>query len=452
MVVAHKKKVKRERGEDWQPTVFFRSNRNRWMVDCGFKLGGEKRLRQMFDTKEEADSWAREKRKLYLESFNARVEEKKQDAKSSTMVRFSGLSERQRGDIAVAMAKANNDSAVVARAVEFYLKHHGAAGTSRKLCHVYREYLNGKRRLGRRVATVKDAHVKLRAFLKAFIRAKVSEITTTDVERWLVGCKFSPITRNSYRAAVVAFFNYCVRRRYIEVNPAQVIELSLMDQTMPGIHTVEEVRCVLTEARDYVPTAEYAVMEWRKGKNGKKEEVPDTGKRTLETDQEKIKAARARIVPYLALGYFAGLRPQNELANLDWKDIDFTDRTIRVDPATAKKRRQRYVDMSDNLVAWLTPYKRKSGKIGFSRFAFRAVRKEADLKWPKDVMRHCFGSYHVALHGDYAKTSAQMGHSRTSELFKSYKNLVKKSAAEEYWKILPEEDQKTTPLPIVHAG
>jgi integrase len=195
---------------------------------------------------------------------------------------------------------------------------------------------------------------------------------------------------------------------------------------------VEEIRKMLTTAANFVPMVS---PMGRKGKGGGSqwEQAP-------ETDPEKIEEARARVVPYLAIGYFAGLRPQNELANLKWQDIDFSDRTIRVTPATAKKRRQRYVDMSDNLIQWLAPYAaraNKTDKIGSSRFTFRAVRELAGVDWPKDVMRHCFGTYHSAMYKNNALTSEQMGHTRTSELFKSYKNLVKRTDAESFWSVAP---------------
>lgn len=447
--MARKKKIKRERGNNWQPKVYFRHEGGFWVVDRGTKFTPRRLYCQ---TEEEARLKAEKSRDEFLANLKSTSIEKKQEVKDGGAVRLSELTGRQRADIAAALANAGNDSAIVARAVEFYLKHHGTAGTSRKLCRIYREYITEKRHLGRRHATVKDARVKLRPFVKEFRAAKVSDITTGDVERWLASRRFTPITRNSYRAAIVALFNHAVDHRYIEVNPAKVIKLALMDQTLPGIHTVAEVRNLLFAAQNYVPIVEYAVTEWRKGKDGNKEEVPGTAKITYETDLVKIEEARARIVPYLAIGYFAGLRPQNELANLDWKDIDFSDRTIRVNPATAKKRRQRYVDMSDNLVQWLAPYSRKEGKIGFSRFIFRAVRTAAGIDWPKDVMRHCFGTYHSAMHEDNGKTSAQMGHTRTSELFKSYKNLVKKSAAAEYWKITPEPQADIIPFPVKRAG
>jgi integrase len=425
------KKKTDQRGEGWWPKIAERKDRGNWRVDCGYKFGAD-RLRETFPTLAEAKQYAEAKHNEWLAVLGAKKTEKKQEAKSGGSVRLSGLNERQRGDMSAALSKAGNDSAMVARAVEFYLKHHGAAGTSLKLCRVYQEYMRSKRKLGRRSATVKDAHVKLRHFLKAYRAAKVSDVTTSDIERWLDGRNLSAITRNSYRAAIVALFNHAVRRRYIEVNPAEIIELSMMDQTLPGIHTVEEVRLMLSAAANFIPMV---TPMGRKGKGG-----GSKWEKTPETDPEKIEAARARVVPYLAIGYFAGLRPQNELANLAWQDIDFSGRTIRVTPATAKKRRQRYVDMSDNLIQWLAPYAaraNKTDKIGFSRFTFRAVRELAGVDWPKDVMRHCFGTYHSAMYKNNALTSEQMGHTRTSELFKSYKNLVKRTDAESFWSIAP---------------
>jgi len=167
--------------------------------------------------------------------------------------------------------------------------------------------------------------------------------------------------------------------------------------------------------------------------------VTDTKDRPV-TDLVKIHQVRSLIVPYLAIGYFAGLRPENELANLDWKDVDFSAKTIRVSPATAKKRRQRYVDMSDNLIQWLAPYVKIEGKIGYSRKIFREVKKASKIQWSKDVMRHSFGSYLLALNEDAPKTAMQMGHSGVDVLFNHYRNLVKKSAAVDYWNIVPEED------------
>ena len=429
--MGRKKKVQRLRGEAWKPRIRERPDRNVWVVDCGYAFGKDKRLKRTFASLEEAEAWAATKKTEY----DAQLLQRKEDDKNGAIFRMSSLTDTQRRDIRIAMTKMDNDTVRIVRAVDFYLKHNTRAATSRLLCRVYHEYLRAKKRAGRRPGTVKDAHVKLRPFVKAYRKAAIHEVTTNDVERWLASRKFTAATYNAYRAAIVALFNYAVKREYLERNPATRIDEIATDQGMPEIHTVDEVRRILHAARDFIPLR-----------------VDNEGKAVPETNTVMIHEARSRIVPYLAIGYFAGLRPENELTNLDWKDIDFEAQTIRVDPATAKKRRQRYVDMTDNLVAWLTPYVQRTGKIGFSRRYFRRIRTKAKVKWAKDIMRHCFGSYLVAHNQDPRKTADQMGHTRTSELFDSYRNLVKKSAAAEYWAIVPEPKGNVIKVPIAKAG
>jgi integrase len=321
--------------------------------------------------------------------------------------------------------------------LRFYEKHTTTADASRRLKDVSDEYIKAKKAAGKRDRTIRDAEGKLAPFKKVFGEQSISEITTADVEDWLNGRGYTPGTRDAYRKAISGLFTHAIRRRYTEHNPAGAIEAVTVDQGLPTIHTVAQVKAMLTAASNYAPLR-YVVEE---RDNNRK--VTKGGKKPI-TDAGKIAIARAMLVPYLAIGYFAGLRPENELVNLDWKDIDFEARTIRVDPATAKKRRQRYVDMSDNLVQWLAPYVRKAGKIGFSRHAFREVRETAGVEWSKDVMRHSFGSYLLAQNEDAPKTALQMGHTRVDVLFNHYRNLVKKSAAAEYWEIIPQSIIATT--------
>jgi hypothetical protein len=51
-------------------------------------------------------------------------------------------------------------------------------------------------------------------------------------------------------------------------------------------------------------------------------------------------------------------------------------------------------------------------------------------------MRHSFGSYYYAKTKDADLTSAEMGNS-PNVVFSSYRAVVKPSAADEYWNILP---------------
>jgi integrase len=403
--MARKKIIRKERGANWEPKVIHQADRNRWMVDCGFKFDPAKRLRQFYPTEQEARDWAAIKRTEFLEVLAGR----KVEERAGLFARLSSLSDTQRKHIIEAISITDGDTSRIIRALRFYEKHTSTADASRKLADVYEEYIKAKDQAGRRPRTIRDAKSKLTPFKKVFGEQSISEISTADVEGWLNDQDYIPSTRNAYRIAISGLFTHAVKRRYTEHNPAGAIEAVTVDQGLPTIHTVAQVKAMLRAA--------------------------------MKLDSH---AKRVKLVPYLVIGYFAGLRPENELVNLDWKDIDFEARTIRVHPATAKKRRQRYVDMSDNLVQWLAPYVQKSGKIGFSRRLFREVRVEPKVDWSKDVMRHSFGSYLLAQNEDAPKTALQMGHSRVDVLFNHYRNLVKKSVAAEYWKITPSNITATT--------
>jgi integrase len=434
--MAHKKKMRKERGANWEPKVCYRTNRGKWMVDCGFKLDAGKRIRQLFDTEAEAVAWAADKKAEYLEILKGR----KQDEKQGTFARLSSLTETQRKHIVEALSIVSEDTSKIIRALKFYEKHTTTADASRLVSDVFKEYMAAKAASGRRPRTINDAKGKLESFVAALKDRSIAEITTADVEGWLNDQGYTPATRNAYRVAIVGLFNHAVERRYREYNPAAVIKAVTVDQGLPEIHTTAQVKAILQAACKFVPVENIVEAREANGKVAKLKERPIS-------DPIKILKARSKVVPYLAIGYFAGLRPENELANLDWKDVDFSAKTIRVSPATAKKRRQRYVDMSDNLIQWLVPYVQKEGKIGYSRTIFRTVREKASVEWSKDVMRHSFGSYLLAYNEDAPKTALQMGHTRVDVLFNHYRNLVKKKDAKDYWNIVPADSAKINQQP-----
>ncbi len=424
--MARKQKIKRERGANWEPKIRYREDRCKWMVDLGTKFIPRKLY---FVTETEAVTAAAVKRSEYLDRLAGQVKA----AKDKVVFNWHNLTNGQQNEIATAFASANGDTARIVRALTFYNKHTSSADASRKLSDVCEEYLSAKEVSGKRPRTIADAKFKLKPFIEALGKNNLAEITTADVENWLKGRKSNPSTRNAYRRAICGLFGYAVKRRYMEYNPATAIESVTVDQGLPAIHTVIQVRALLNAASTYVPSR-YVVQARTTGRKVSKGQVLPI------TDPAEIHQARAMIVPYLAIGYFAGLRPENELVNLDWKDVDFSAKTIRVSPATAKKRRQRYVDMSENLIQWLAPYVQKEGKIGNSRTIQLAVRKVSKVSWSKDVMRHSFGSYLLALNEDAPKTAMQMGHSGVDVLFNHYRNLVKKADATDYWRITPEDD------------
>src|SRR5690348_8587436 len=125
------------------------------------------------------------------------------------------------------------------------------------------------------------------------------------------------------------------------------------------------------------------------------------------------------LVPYIAIGLFAGFR-SSELETLDWDEISLEDRHIEVTAAKAKTSRRRIVAISDNLHEWLKPYAKMDGPIvspGW-RGRMQKLAKLAEFKrWPKNVLRHSIGSYHLAKNQNSAITALEMGHEGTKMPF-----------------------------------
>jgi integrase len=291
-------------------------------------------------------------------------------------------------------------SATLTEAVQFFLKHAKPVGGAKTLADAIKELLDSKRKAGKRESYVGILGWVLNAFERHFQGRNVNEITRHDVESWLdrIG---NLMTRKNRIRDLSILFEFCRRRGYCGSNPLEHIERPVVTGKRPEIFTANEAAALLTTAE-------------------------------LHPELE--------LVAVIAIGLFAGLR-MSEIKQLDWRNIDFDHRIIDVDESIAKTRQQRNVDMTDSLVAWLTPYARPDGSViplGF-RKKMEQLREFAGIKkWPGNGLRHSFGSYHVAHFQNPNMTALQMGHATTDMLFKHYRNYrIPKKDAERYWKIEP---------------
>lgn len=381
---------------EW-PTI--RKRGQSWLVDCGKVFGA--RRRKTFSQLSEAEQYAADMRAERAQLRMVRSHERRNHA-----VTLANLTDTQRAEIIQAYEVLGVNRGLL-DAARFYVQHSTPDVGELSLENVFDAYIKSKRNANRRPRTIRDAESKLRSFVYDNRERPVRSVTTKDIDSWIDERGYEGATRDAYRRAFLGLFNFAIKRRFVDQNPAAAIERTSGDQTMPRIHSVAEVKKLLHTAEGVHPA----------------------------------------MIPYLAIGYFAGLRPENELARLDWRDVDLAERLIRVDPATAKKRRQRYVDISENLVLWLSPYMQAEGQIFYSRRYLRTIREKAGITWFKDVMRHSFASYHMAAHNNAAQTATQLGHAGAVDvLFNHYRNLVKPKAAKEYWKIKPAQEAKIIKL------
>ena len=364
-----------------------RSRGSTWQVDFGTCDG--KRVQRSYKTKEDAklavDAHVEERRLTDIDNRNRRVA-------------VFDFTDAQRMDVMTALDLLPR-SRTLTEAVTFFAAHVAPEGGQRTVNELLEDYLSEKEKANRRPATLKDIRMRIGKFARDYGATPMHEITMRDLDRWMDKQGYRQVSRDNYRRHFVAFFNFAKKRGYLKVNPAETIDKVSIDEHIPGVFTPKDARKLMRTAEREFP----------------------------------------RMVPYLAIGLFAGLRPA-EIEQLDWKDIDLPKRSIRVRPEVAKKRRQRYVDISDGLAEWLAPHAQERGPLYFGRYEFDKVRERAKIEWSSDIMRHSFGSYHLAKHEDAARTALQMGHTRTDVLFTHYRDLVRPEDAEAYWDIKPQRD------------
>jgi integrase len=372
------------------------------MVDAGIIDG--KRVRRTFSSLADAEA---EGDRLRAER-NAKSQTAKFEA-ANRAVSLAKLSDAQRGDVLAAL-RALSGRGTLTGAVDFFLKH-AAPESARSVAEIIAELLAAVRASGRRPRTVAELKWRLEVFGKRFGAVPIMSVTPRDIEAWIAErtAGAGPVTRDNERRGLFRLFAFAVKRNYAERNPVASLERTTIDASAtPSIHTPDEVQKVLAAVATHAP----------------------------------------RMIPYYAIGYFAGLRPENELRGLHWTDIDFKSGLVHVRPETAKKRRERYVDLAPNLAAWLAPHRKESGPITYTHYSFKKVRKSCGVKWSPDVMRHTFATMHFAANNDAPRTAAQLGHSgNPGVLFNHYRRLIRPDVAEAFWKLMP-----PTPGGVISIG
>ncbi len=245
---------------------------------------------------------------------------------------------------------------------------------------------------------LEDLRLRLGRFASAFNGALVATITGAEIDDWLRSLNLSPQSRNNFRRVAITMFNFAAQRGYATDNPADKTTKAKKVDEAPGILGISEVARLMAAA------------------------TPD-------------------VLPYLAIGCFAGVRPA-ELKRLDWSQIHFDEGLIEVTAKKAKSSSRRFIKIQPNLAAWIAPFRAQKGRVCRPNLRKRliAARTAAAVQeWPPDALRHSFASYHIAHFNDVATLALEMGHRDADMIFGHYRQLVKPATAAEFWQIAPEK-------------
>lgn len=349
-----------------------------WEADLG-TVGGERR-RKVFRDRSDAVNWA--------------------DANQDSLRQFGEqgiLSPSEHLDAVQALTLLEGSGITLADAAGVALRDQKLLETSQPIGATLDRYIEAKREAGRRPATLHELQDKLGRFAADIGRETMLPlIQPADLEDWMNRRGYTGASRAKYLVLLKGFFKWAMARDLVIRNPADIIERPTVDQVLPGIFTVDEARRLMAAAQAHAPAA----------------------------------------VAYLAMGLFAGLRPE-ETAKLRWDRIDLAEGHIRVDPEASKRRRRRMVAIPPNLAAWLAISVQDGPTIGYRRRALRKARGHAKITWSSDVLRHSYASYHLAHHRNAADTAMEMGHTSATILYDHYRDLVTARDAAAYWEIRP---------------
>jgi integrase len=340
-----------------------------------------KRKRSFFETKEQAESFAAFK--------NAELKRNgAEHAEFPTSLRVMAQN---------AVEQLKPFGKTIVDAVQHYVAHLKASEKSCSAAQLVDELIAAKKADGASQRHADDLR-RLDLFAEKFNGYPVATITSAEIDDWLRSLRVSPVTRNHYRRLIVLAYNFAVQRGYATANPAEKTAKAREPKTKPGILAVEQATALVVNAQP-------------------------------------------EILPYIAIGLFAGLR-RAEIERLDWSEIDFDSGQIEVTAEKSKSKiANRFISMQPNLREWLYPLRKLKGNVtpreNF-RELFDQARDAAGIDdWPDNALRHSFASYHVVRFKDAKALALEMGHTDSGMLFNHYRALVKPSEAERYWNIRP---------------
>lgn len=436
-----KKKLAEDAG--WNPRIAPRDNTadgsTAWRADWWEKdtrpngersKSGYRHRTKQFPTRKGLVKWIEDEQRIRAKQ---RKLTKRSEKRGDSVVTLSHLSPAERAAIAQAVEtirKAGGRVEALADAAQSFASIQ-LTGAKKTVAEIVQEHLALLEKTAR-PATVRDRRWNLESFVKQYGGELAAAITPTMINAFTLEIPKRPTQAARWRS-VRALFNFAVAQGYMDEPPT------------------ERAKKIKQEIPDEISVLSPA-------------EVQEVMRRALQMEP--------RLVPYLAIGIFAGLRPENELGRLDWDKINLKSRTITVTGKNAKTKKKRAVPISDNLAAWLetVPEAERAGEIYYYRRALRRVlgqdqatkaEKRAELeaqaaregrklsgptpdetpapevlRWGQDIMRHTFGSYRQAVIKNINQLCEEMGN--TPSIARAhYLDPPEAEQAAEFWAITP---------------
>ncbi len=234
-------------------------------------------------------------------------------------------------------------------AVRFYQANRKDLLIRGTLAQVAEEFIESRRANGNSEIHVRNCKDYL-GRLTGQMRANIADVTTAELNKFIRSQKtLGPVSRNSLRGTIVSMFRFAKRQNYLH----------------PDRDTVAD----MTESCK-VPETEITIF-------------------TPEEMTKMLQASHARLLPVLAIGAFAGIRTA-EIKRLHWDDFKWDRGHIEISGRKAKTASRRLVPLSDNLKAWLEPWRDETGEIvSFDDVSGALLRCRTESRDSRGLAKEC---------------------------------------------------------------
>ena len=253
--------------------------------------------------------------------------------------------------------------------------------------------------------------LKLFADLRAVL---LTEVTADQIDERLDRSKHSQF--NKHLAHLKAVFNYAKGKKWIQENPVLEIEKESVSTRDSKAYRAEDVRKFME-----VLTSQ-------------------------DNNEEKGEYKSKDFVPYYALIFFAGIRPDTAY-KLEWSALN-SGSEIHLKRSISKTSKAFSVTITPTLQAWIDWWCAQGGKrdgpihpmSDKTRTRWREkLCKAAGIEWVQDAPRRTFATAHYLTHKNAALTAAELGHINGANVFDQHyrDGTITPADAKAFWNILP---------------
>jgi integrase len=295
---------------------------------------------------------------------------------------------------------------LVIQASREYVKRHGIRLEPKTVPDVVTEFLATREQQSRSDRHLQTLKSHCDRFAKAMQR-DIGLVTADDIDLFLneltigdTDKKISARTRDNFLGSLNNLFEFAKTRKYLPKDHDELDNVTRMSNDEDGpieIYTVDEIKSLLAYANP-------------------------------------------QLVPFIAIGGFAGLR-SSEIERLEWSDVRFDSDCIIVQKGKVKKRgkSRRMAPMLPNLKKILKSFTKEQGRVWPHSHPYlyelmRDSASKAGLTLKDNALRHSFVSYRVAATKNVSQVALEAGNSQQI-IDSNYRELVTEADAHAWFSI-----------------